>query len=108
DGGDVVDGLVDEAEQEHLHDRHHHGDDEDAAVAPDVEDLLAEDRDERAHHERSSVACSVRVTKTCSRDGVISRRWTSVKPAAARRAARSASGTLRSMTAWTASPKMVA
>ena len=37
----VVDGLIDEAEQQHLHDRHHHGDDQHAAVAPDMQELLS-------------------------------------------------------------------
>ena len=46
DRGHVVHGLIDEAEEHELEDRDRQRDHERAAIAGDVEELLAEDRDE--------------------------------------------------------------
>ena len=49
-GRQIVDGLVDEAEQHQLHDRQHERQPERPGVADDVQELLPEDGEERAPH----------------------------------------------------------
>ena len=49
-GRQIVDGLVDEAEQHQLHDRQHQRQPQRAGVAKDVQELLAKHRQERAPH----------------------------------------------------------
>ncbi len=51
-GRQVVNGLVDEAEEDELHDRQHERQAQRAGVAEDVQELLAEDCEERAPHVR--------------------------------------------------------
>ena len=50
DGRQIVHGLVDEAEQDELQDRDHERQPKRAGVAKDVQELLPEDREERAPH----------------------------------------------------------
>ena len=92
----VVHGLVDEAEEHELEQRDGQRDHQRPAVAQDVQELLAEDGDERVPHgqaplacgareprrrrpqlgadtgsPRARASCSVSVTKTSSSDGAI-------------------------------------
>ena len=49
-GRQIVDGLIDEAEEHQLHDREHQRQPQRAGVAKDVQELLPKHRQERAPH----------------------------------------------------------
>ena len=71
----IVHALIDEAEQHQLHDRQRQRQPQRPRVAEDVQELLAEDRDERPPHRyaaaspRARAASSVSLTNTSSSDG---------------------------------------
>src|SRR3954462_2158417 len=105
-------GLIDEAVHDELHQGQHHGQEQDRVVAANVQNFLPENRQERAHHwapvRRAAAASSVSVTNTSSREGAISRSCARSKPACARCSRSSSSPKLRSTTACTAWPNIVA
>ncbi len=93
--GQIGDRLVDEPKQDQLKERDHEGDDERRAIAPNVDELLFEDRSERREKlpvhaptdgparkpSRVAAACSVKETNTSSREGSMSRTLALANPA---------------------------